>query len=89
MTDKISNKITYSNTPTTFSDGVNIACRIDGSLLLQFISQTPDVWFENFRTVMGKDEIVEFIDDLASAIDYYPSKPVKTIKAKKATATSK
>jgi len=86
MTKSLSDNIKYSNTPTAFTDGVNIACRVDGSLLLQFISQTPDVWIENFRTVMGKEEIIELINDLASAVDYYPVKKEKPQKKRKASA---
>ncbi|WP_027360576.1 hypothetical protein [Desulforegula conservatrix] len=82
-TKNLSDNIKYSNIPTAFTDGVNIACRVDGSLLLQFISQTPDVWLENFRTVMGKEEIIELINDLASAIDYYPVKIDESQKKKK------
>ena len=67
-------KMQYSASPTLFSDGANIACRSDGGVLLEFVSSTPDRIVENFRTVMGKEEIINFIDSLSSALDYYPIK---------------
>ena len=60
--------------PTTFTDGVNIGCRSDGGILLQFVSETPDFYVENHRTVMTKEGITEFIESLCAAIDYYPEK---------------
>lgn len=80
MTDKITkSKETVRstlllNTPTAFTDGVNIACRKDGAVLLQFISSTPDAIIENFRTIMTKDGVIELIKDLADSLDYYPVK---------------
>jgi hypothetical protein len=62
------------NAPTAFTDGVNIACRTDGGILLQFISTTPDAIHENFRTIMTKEGAIEFIDDLADSLDHYPIK---------------
>lgn len=74
MSAKITKKTQYNNQPTLFSDGVNIACRMDGGLLLAFISETPDMYIENFRTVMTKEDIIEFLDNLALATDHYPVK---------------
>jgi hypothetical protein len=61
-----------SNTPTAFTDGINIACRIDGSVLLQFISDTPAVAIENFRTIMNRDNAIQLIDNLAKSLNHYP-----------------
>jgi hypothetical protein len=62
-----------SNTPTAFTDGINIACRIDGCVLLQFISDTPSVAIENFRTIMNRDNAIQLIDNLAKSLNYYPT----------------
>jgi hypothetical protein len=76
-----------SNTPTAFTDGVNVACRIDGCVLLQFISDTPTIAFENFRTIMNKDNAIQLIDNLAKALNHYPTPdtpaPVASSPAKK------
>lgn len=76
-----------SNTPTAFTDGVNIACRIDGCVLLQFISETPSVVIENFRTIMNKDNAIQLIDNLAKALSHYPTpdaaSPAAPLPAKK------
>lgn len=61
-----------SNTPTAFTDGVNIACRVDGCVLLQFISETPAVAIENFRTMMNRDNAIQLIDNLAKSLNHYP-----------------
>lgn len=62
-----------SNTPTAFTDGVNIACRVDGCVLLQFISETPAVAIENFRTMMNRDNAIQLIDNLAKSLNHYPT----------------
>ncbi len=62
-----------SNTPTAFTDGINIACRIDGCVLLQFISDTPAVAIENFRTIMNRDNAIQLIDNLAKSLNHYPT----------------
>ena len=62
-----------SNTPTAFTDGVNIACRVDGCVLLQFISETPAVAIENFRTIMNRDNAIQLIDNLAKSLNHYPA----------------
>lgn len=77
----------YSHLPTSFTDGVNIGSRMDGSILLQSISATPDCLIENFRTVMNKKEAVDLINNLAMVLDYYPVKPLP--KAKKEGKPSK
>jgi hypothetical protein len=65
-----------SNTPTAFTDGVNIACRVDGCVLLQFISETPAVAIENFRTMMNRDNAIQLIDNLAKSLNHYPTPDV-------------
>jgi hypothetical protein len=67
-----------SNTPTSFTDGINIACRIDGCVLLQFISDTPAVAIENFRTIMNRDNAIQLIDNLAKSLKYYPTADAPT-----------
>jgi hypothetical protein len=77
-----------SNTPTAFTDGVNIACRVDGCVLLQFISDTPAVAIENFRTIMNRDNAIQLIDNLAKSLNYYPT-PVAASPAASAPAKKK
>lgn len=67
-------KIQLSQTPTMFTDGMNIATRMDGSILLQFISGTPDRLIENCRTIITKESAVNLLDNLSKAIDHYPVK---------------
>lgn len=74
MTKKNDLIIHSNHSPTTFTDGVNIASRNDGCVLLQFVSETPDCFVENIRTIMTKEGIIEFIDSLCMITDYYPTK---------------
>jgi hypothetical protein len=67
-------KMQLSQTPTMFTDGMNIATRMDGSILLQFISGTPDRLIENCRTIITKDSAINLLDNLSKAIDHYPVK---------------
>jgi hypothetical protein len=78
-------KIQLSQTPTVFTDGINIATRMDGCILLQFISGTPDRLVENFRTIMTKEGATNLLDNLAKALDHFPIKeagPDVTAKSK-------
>ena len=70
-------KLIPSQTPTSNTDFVNIAQSHDGSVLMQFISFTPDYAHENHRTVMSLEEVKELIDDLCDITKYYPAKPRK------------
>lgn len=78
----------YSNAPTIYSDIVNIATRnSDDIVLLQFMSYLPDKIMENFRTMMTKEDVIEFMDSAAQILDYYPVK--KTTKNKKTVSETK
>jgi hypothetical protein len=68
-----------STAATAFTDNIKVAVRMDGIVFLQFVSETPDITVENFRTMMTKDSIKAFIDVLVKATDHYPVKP-KTLK---------
>lgn len=74
MNDKKTINLKISQTPTMFSDFVNIAIRKDGCILLQFASSTPDMLIENVRTIMPKDTGINLLDTLSKLMDYYPSK---------------
>lgn len=76
MPKKDTRTLHSTHTATSFTDGVNIACRSDGGVLLQFISETPDFFIDNHRTVLTKEGATELIDNLCDAIDYYPTKEV-------------
>ena len=84
-------KLQISQLPTMFTDAINIATRMDGSVLLQAMSGTPDRIIENFRTIMTKDGATLFLENLAKSLDHYPvkEKPIVAGKAKKATVPSK
>ncbi|QSV46239.1 hypothetical protein [Geobacter benzoatilyticus] len=84
MPEKAEVKIKLSSLPTMHTDGVNIACRLDGGILLQLISESPDGYYENVRTVFTKDSAIEFLENLATALDHFPVKQApKASKAKK------
>lgn len=80
-------KIQLSQTPTMFTDGMNIATRMDGSILLQFISGTPDRLIENCRSIITKETAINLLDNLAKAIDHYPVKEID--KPKKGKSSTK
>jgi len=89
MTEKSAHKTILSNLPTMHTDGVNIACRIDGCILLQLVSDTPDGLIENIRTVMTRDSALELINNLAISLDYFPVKELpKPSRAKKSAKPS-
>lgn len=78
-----------SNTPTSFTDNVHIASRNDGIVFLQFISDTPAVLMENFRTTMTKAAVVRLIDTLSQVIDHYPIKKNTLMKTKSESINKK
>jgi len=66
------------NSPTTWTDIVQIATRADGSLLMTLISSLPDhQGIENHRTVVGSETVQSLIDLLCQSTGYYPKKPRK------------
>ncbi len=75
--DKQGPEFIPSQTPTSATDFVNVAGSKDGSVLMQFVSVTPDFIYENHRTVVNEDFVNDFIDILCSAREYYPKKPRK------------
>lgn len=76
--------IVFSNTPTMYTDAVNVATRSDNIVLLRFYSYLPEKAFENFRTTMTKDDAKVLLEDLAQMLDHYPVK-----KTAKKSASSK
>lgn len=87
-------KLQLSQTATAFTDGINIATRMDGCVLLQFISGTPDRIIENFRTIMTKEGATNLLDNLSKALNHYPTKEAEParktkVKANKSVDTSK
>lgn len=72
-----------SQTPTSATDYVNIAGSKDGSVLMQFLSVTPEYIYENHRTVINEHFVNELIDILCSVREYYPKKPRKKTVSKK------
>lgn len=75
--------LSISETPTSLTDIVQVAKRKDGSVLLRLLSVTPDLMYENHRTVICKNEIISLIDGLCSILKYYPKKPLPKKKPKK------
>ncbi len=68
-------EIKYIQYPTSISDIVKIAPRKDGTILLQFLSETPDFLFENHRTLIMQDIAIQLVDLLSDATNYHPEKP--------------
>lgn len=83
----------YSNSPTVFSDIVNIGTRsTDDVILIQFMSHLPDLLLENFRTMMTKEDAKNLVDNLTEMLNYYPVKKEVEIakpKGKKALTANK
>lgn len=67
--------LTISNTPTSFSDNIMIAKASDGSILIRFISDIPDLKIENHRTIIRHNLAKKMIDILCDKTEYYPTKP--------------
>jgi hypothetical protein len=83
MTEKTKmDKIVNANSPTSYTDGFNLAVDKDGMVLMQFVSVTPDAVIENHRTIMSKTKVTKLIDSLCSIVDHYPKKPIEIKKTK-------
>lgn len=63
-----------SDSSTSYTDAVKTSVRSDGSILMQFVSDTPDYQVENHRTVMGNDLVKKLIENLCMITDHYPKK---------------
>ncbi len=74
MSNKTVNKVRLSDLPTMHTDGVNIGLRSDDTLLLQFLSDTPDGLIENVRTIMTKEAAISLLDSLANILGHFPVK---------------
>lgn len=70
-------KSMYSNTPTSFTDSINMALSADGFVLLRFLSVLPDLIIENHRTMLKPDAAKALIDMLCKTTGHYPQKPRK------------
>jgi hypothetical protein len=88
MEEKLTLKLQVSQSPTMFTDAINIAKRVDGSIYMQAVSGTPDRIIENFRTMMTNEGATNFLDNLAKALDYYPVKKQKPIIKEKTSKTT-
>ncbi|NQU64744.1 MAG: hypothetical protein HQ517_10765 [SAR324 cluster bacterium] len=67
-------QILTSPTATSVSDAVRTAMRTDGSVLMQFISDTPEFQVENHRTVLAPELTRKLIENLCQIVNYYPTK---------------
>jgi len=65
----------HSNTPTSYTDMVNIGVASDGFVLMRFLSVIPDLIIENHRTILKPDVAKSLINILCKSIGYYPRKP--------------
>ncbi len=82
-------KLIHSNTPTSFTDEVLLAIETDGLILMQLISDIPDLMIENHRTVLKPDVAKSLIDTLCNLTGHYPQKPRKKTPKNKTQTTSK
>lgn len=82
-------ELMHSNTPTSFTDRVNIGIATDGFVLMQFLSVIPDLIIENHRTILKPDVANNLIDILCKLTGYYPRKPRRKTPKKKTQTTSK
>ena len=68
-----------SNSPTSFTDTIEISIRKDKSVLFRLLSFLPeDVVIENHRTIIRNENVVELINDLCEKTGYFPDKRKKT-----------
>jgi len=86
---KDKSELMYSNTPTSYTDRVNIAISTDGFVLMRFLSVVPDLIIENHRTILKPDVAKRLIDILCKFTGYYPRKPRRKAPKKKTQTTSK
>ncbi len=76
-------ELMHSNTPTSYTDMVNIGVASDGFVLMRFLSIIPDLIVENHRTMLKSDVAKSLIDTLCKTTGYYPRKPRKKTPNKK------
>lgn len=81
--------LTISDTPTSFTDNIIIGKASDGSILMRFISDIPDLKIENHRTVIREGLAKKLIDILCNQTEYYPQKPKKKTAKPKAKPKAK
>ena len=65
----------FSNTPTTHTDGVNVAFRDDGNVYMQLVSEMPDALIENHRTMMTARAAKNLVEIMCAGLNYWPEKP--------------
>jgi hypothetical protein len=61
-------KIEKLNAPTSFTDGIHIACRNDGLVLIQFFNKLPVEAIETHRTMMTVETAKKLLESLQSAL---------------------
>jgi hypothetical protein len=81
-------KIITTPSPTSISDTIRTSIRNDRSIMLQFVSDTPDFQIENHRTVLSEELVKKLMDNLCLVTDYYPKKNTGS-KSKKTSSTKK
>ena len=86
--EKAPPKETYinNNLPVLYVDKVDARHREDGINYLSFTINTPDLIVEQVRLMINDSDLHAIINDLCQSIEYYPKKPTKTSKAKRATS---
>lgn len=68
-------EIKYTQTPTSMTDTIKIGVRTNESILLQFLSDTPDFLFENHRTIIHREIAIQLVNLLCNATNHYPKEP--------------
>ncbi len=61
--------------PVLHIDSAFIAVRDDKMNFLSFVTNLPNGNFEQARIMINDDDLHELIEDMCSAINYYPKKP--------------
>ena len=62
---------------TSLTDLFRVSKRSDSSILIQFMSDLPDMMVENHRTVTSGGGAKKLIDVLCTLTSHYPVKPKK------------
>ena len=79
---------TYINNtlPVLYVDDVDTRHRNDGINYLSFTTNTPALIVEQVRLMIRDEDLHTIIDDLCLTTEYYPKKPTRTSKAKRASS---
>ncbi len=69
MSDKKHKKVKMIDSPTSFTDGINIGCRSDGMVFMQFYTDGPEATVESHRTMMTRACAENLAKSLKKALD--------------------